>query len=461
MWARIWGFLDWGFFGPASIRPDTFGLVLRILRYPYAVIRDLWRGALNLRAMSLVYTSLLSVIPLVAFAFAILKIFGQRHDLEPIVAEFFRPMGGSAADDVARQVVQLAQRVSTGVAGSVGLAVLAYTLFGTIRKVEDSFNFVWHVDQPRSLVRRIGEYAALLVLGPLLLVGFLGLTHAALEVSAVQEVANSRLLRHIGIAIAPYAMVTVFFTAMYRLVPNTRVHLRPALIGALVGGVLWAAVGKLFTEFVMYSTRLQIVYAGFAFVVGALLWTYFGWLILLAGAQLSFYIQNPMYLRLGLGELRLSCTEIEQFALRLMYYVGRAHLTSEPRWTVDRLAHELGVPAIAIARLVATFEQAKLIVATESDELVPARDIGQISVAEILEVARDQHCGQITPRNLSIPSVDRVLGPIEEPRRKSCGSVTLRELVQDGLAGARPSLALAARRDRLEGVSRPQSSSHR
>ena len=173
-------------------------------------------------------------------------------------------------------------------------------------------------------------------------------------------------------------------------------------------------------------------------------------MILLAGAQLSFYIQNPMYLRLGLGELRLSCTEIEQFALRLMYYVGRAHLTSEPRWTVERLAHELGVPGIAITRLVATFEDAKLILATENGELVPARDIGQITVAEMLEVARDQHCGQITPRNVSTPSVDRVLATIGEARRKSCGNLTLRDLVQEALSHGssepRPSLTLAARR---------------
>src|ERR1700745_1010091 len=116
MWARIWSFLDWLFFGQASTRPGTLGIALRFLRYPYAVIRDLWRGDINLRAMSLVYTSLLSVIPLVAFAFAILKIFGQRHNPEPIVAEFFRPMGGTASDDLARRVVQFAHRVSTGVA---------------------------------------------------------------------------------------------------------------------------------------------------------------------------------------------------------------------------------------------------------------------------------------------------------------------------------------------------------
>ena len=444
MLARIWGFLDWCFFGPASSRPDTLGLALRILRYPYAVIRDLWRGDINLRAMGLVYTSLLSVIPLVAFAFAILKIFGQRHDLQPIVAEFFRPMGGAASDDLARHVVQFAQRVSTGVAGSVGLAVLAYTLLGTIKKVEDSFNFVWRVDHPRSLMRRIGEYLALLILGPLLLVGFLGLMHTALDTSAMQEVARLRPLRHLGIAIAPYVMVTAFFTAMYMLVPNTRVRWRPALIGALVAGVLWAAVGKVFTELVMYSTRLQVVYAGFAFIVGALLWTYFGWLILLAGAQLSFYIQNPIYLRLGLGELRLSCSEIEQLALRVMYYVGRAHLGGEPHWTVTRLATELSVPGIAIARLVTSFEEAKLIVATEDDLLVPARDIGQIKVSEILDVTRDQSDGYLAPRNVTVPSVDRVVAAMEDARRKACGNLTLRDLVQEA---PRPALTLAVRRD--------------
>src|ERR1700745_2824876 len=115
MWARIWSFLDWLFFGQASTRPGTLGIALRFLRYPYAVIRDLWRGDINLRAMGLVYTSLLSIIPLVAFAFAVLKIFGAHHDLAPIVYELFRPMGGPAANELATRVVQFARRVSTGV----------------------------------------------------------------------------------------------------------------------------------------------------------------------------------------------------------------------------------------------------------------------------------------------------------------------------------------------------------
>jgi membrane protein len=444
MWARIWAFLDWCFFGPASTRSNALGLVLRILRYPYAVLRDLARGDITLRATGLVYTSFLAIIPLLAFAFAILKIFGARHDLEPVIHEFLRPLGGPIADELSKRVVEFATRVSTRVAGVVGLAFLAYTLFGTIKKVEDSFNFVWHVDQPRSLARRIAEYLILIVVGPLLLVGFLGLSQAALDTAAVQEVARLRFLRHVGIYLAPYAMVTVFFTGAYMLIPNTRVQWRPALIGALVAGVLWAAIGRLFTEFVVYSIRLQIIYAGFAFIVAALLWTYLGWLILLAGAQLSFYIQNPKYLRFGLWELRLSSAETEQIGLKMMYLVARSNLLGEERWTEGKLATELGLPGIAMTRLVTAFQQAGLLIVTESDELVPSRDIGRIGVCDIIDAARNQRSGQITPRSIAIPSVDRLIAAIEEARRARCGNLTLRDLVEEA---PRPSLTLASHRD--------------
>lgn len=432
MWAHIWAFFDWCFFGPASTRPDPFGLALRILRYPYAVLRDLARGDITLRATGLVYTTLLSIIPLIAFAFAILNVFGAKHDLQPVVYEFFRPIGGAIADELSKRVVEFAHRVSTRVASVVGFTVLGYTLFGTIKKVEDSFNFVWHVDHPRGLGRRIMEYLILLIVGPLLLVGFLGLSHATLDTAAVQEVAaRSRLLRHIAIHTAPYAMVTVVFTGAYMLIPNTRVYLRPALIGALVAGVLWATVGKVFTGFVVYSVRLQIIYAGFAVLVAALLWTYFGWLILLAGAQLSFYIQNPTYLRFGLWELRLSSLETEQLALRLMYLVGRAQLKDEKRWTEGKMGHELGLPGIPMSRLIATFQQANLLIVNEQDELLPARDISTIGVGEILDATRNQRSGQIAIRNVKIPTVDRLIESLEAARQARCGDLTLLNLVED------------------------------
>src|SRR5580692_453838 len=120
MWMRIWALLDWCFFGPASVRAGLLGGTLRVLSYPYAVVRDLWRGEINLRAMGLVYTTLLSLIPLLAFSFAILKVFGAHRDLQPIVYEFFRPVGTEAAAQLTARVMQFADRVSSGIVGSVG-----------------------------------------------------------------------------------------------------------------------------------------------------------------------------------------------------------------------------------------------------------------------------------------------------------------------------------------------------
>src|SRR2546421_4763913 len=266
MRTRIWALLDRWLFGPASDRAGLLGQCRRLLRCPHAVVRDLARGEINLRAMSLVYTTLLSLFPPLAFSFAILKAFGGHHDLESIVYEFFSPVGGAAATELTNRVVQFASHVSSGLVGSVGLALLAWTLVGTIKKVEDSFNFLWHVEQPRGFARRLAEYTSLLIAGPVLLVGFIGLSHAALASAPVQEVVHLPLLQRLrgtGIALAPYVMVTAFFTALYMMIPNTRVQWRAALIGALVGGILWAAVGKMFTAFVMYSTRLTISYAVF------------------------------------------------------------------------------------------------------------------------------------------------------------------------------------------------------
>ena len=445
MWVRFWAFLDWCFFGPAAARKGVLGASLRVLGYAYAVVRDLARGEINLRAMSLVYTTLLSLIPLLAFSLAILKVFGARRDLQPVVYQFFHPLGVDAAIDLSTRVVQFASHVSSGLVGSVGLALLAWTLLGTIKKVEDSFNFLWHVEQPRSLARRLAEYTTLLIAAPLLLVGFVGLSHAALASAPLQEVARLPLLQRLrgtGIALAPYAMVTVFFTALYRMIPNTRVQWRAALTGALAGGILWATIGKMFTALVVYSTRLTLVYAGFAIVVAALLWTYFGWLILLAGAQLSFYVQNPAYLRLGLQQLRLSGVEHEQLALKLMYFVGRSHVTGGRRWNLNRLAAELGLPGIAVAQVATALEHAGLLIVTERAELVPARDLGHIAVFEILEIARNQRSGHASPRLLALPPVDRLLAGLDEVRRQRCGELTLRDLVDEA---PRPALHLTPR----------------
>jgi membrane protein len=429
----FWNWLDRYLFGEYSEGTTPGALALRLLRYPYALLRDLSRGQVNLYAMGLVYATLLSLVPLIAFAFAVLKAFGAHRELQPIILEFFKPMGASAGEFTAK-VMEFADSVSTGLVGSVGLALLLWTLLGTIRKVEDGFNFLWRVEEPRSFARRVTEYVALLIVGPIVVVSFIGLSHNALETATAgigRYMPFFERMVAIGEKVSPYFMVAAIFTAVYMFVPNTKVKWKPAIIGGVVAGILWAAVGQIFTALVVYSTRLTVVYAGFAIIVAALLWTYFGWLILLIGAQLSFYVQNRNYLRMGLTELRLSGVQREQLTLKTMFLIARSYQDGKTRWSVDSLAHELAMPGIAISRIVHALESAGLVTLTDDERLLPARDLGQISIQEIVDIARNEKAGQVGWRNLKIPAVDAISKTMDDAWRKSCGEMTLRDLIED------------------------------
>ena len=433
MYVAFWNWLDRYLFGEFSESPTPGGLTLRVLRYPYAILRDLSRGQINLYAMGLVYATLLSLIPLIAFAFAVLKAFGAHSELKPLISEFFRPLGDTGSAELTQRVMEFADSVSTGLVGSVGLALLLWTLLGTIKKVEDGFNFVWRVEHARSFARRVTEYIALLIVGPIVVVSFIGLSHRAIDSTAgfSRYMPFWDRLTTWSIEAAPFFMVTAIFTAVYMFVPNTKVKWKPALIGGVAAGVLWVVVGQLFTSFVVYTTRLSVVYAGFAIIVAALLWTYFGWLILLIGAQLSFYLQNRQYLRLGLTELRLSAVQREQLTLKVMYLIARSYQDGKNRWTVDGLAHELNMPGIALSRIVNALETERLVTLTDDEHLLPARDLGKISVQEIIDIARNEKSGQVAPRPFKVPAVDAISAKMDEAWRRSCGETTLRELIEE------------------------------
>ena len=200
----------------------------------------------------------------------------------------------------------------------------------------------------------------------------------------------------IGHEVSPYFMVAAIFTAVYMFVPNTKVKWKPALIGGVTAGILWAAVGNVFTALVVYSTRLTVVYAGFAIIVAALLWTYFGWLILLDRRAAVVLRAEP---QLPAHGPRRSCASrpCSANSSRSRSCTSSAAPTTTARragrWT--RLAHELGMPGIAISRIVHALEDAHLLTLTDDEQLLPARDLGQISIQEIVDIARNEKAGQV------------------------------------------------------------------
>jgi membrane protein len=423
--------LEDGLFQKSRSMGPPWGATLRWLRYPAALIRDWLSGDTSIRAMSLAYTTLLSLVPLMVFSFAILKGLGAHADLRLIVHEFFRPVG-SAATQLTESVMQFVANMRGELLGSIGLAFLVYTVMTTIQKVETSFNFVWRVGRRRSLGRRFTEYLTIMILGPILLAVALGLLGSA-ENSPVARwlyaVAPFAAILGVLGRILPYAIVTLVFTCMYAFIPNTRVQFRAALIGGVTAGIIWALVGKVFTAVIVYSSQLVAVYSGFAIVLTTLIWVYLSWLILLIGAQLAFYVQFPQYLRHGQQTIELTGSDREQVGLSIMYLIGRDYAAGKRYWNAGRLAAELDIPGIALAPVLARLERAGLIVATEDELFVPGRDPEGILLADIVDAVRTLQIGRLTIEVRGVATAAQVMREVEAAVRERLGTRTLKDLI--------------------------------
>jgi len=361
-----------------------------ILRYLYGLIRDMFSGQITLRAMSLVYTTLLSVVPLIAFSFSVLKAFGVHNQLEPLLYELLKPLGDQGAD-ITTQIIQLVDNVKGGVLGGISLAFFIYTAISMVQKVEESFNYVWYVAKPRSLARRLTEYMVVLLIGPVVVVVALGMIASLRSNTLVQFFLTSDAIGPILVAtskLTPYLLVTAVFTFMYMYMPNTRVRFKAALIGGVAGGFIWASISVIFATFVVYSTRTQLIYSGFAVAIITLIWLYLNWLVLLIGAQLAYYIQNPAFLRIGRREPRLSNAMRERLALNIMMLVGRAFRDPEMSVTVREISKKLRMPSVALAPVIIALDEAGLLASTEDEDLLPGRDMATIRLDDILSIVR-------------------------------------------------------------------------
>jgi membrane protein len=423
--------LEDGLFQKSRSMGRPWGPALRWLRYPAALIRDWLDGEINVRAMSLAYTTLLSLVPLLVFSFAILKGLGARGDLRFIVHEFFRPVGAGAAQ-LTESVMQFVTNMRGDLLGTIGLAFLVYTVITTIQKVEGSFNFVWRVNRPRSFARRFTEYVSVMILGPILLavaIGLLGSAEHSPFARWLQAIAPLAAVVEVLGQVVPYAIVTVVFTIMYAFMPNTHVQFRAALIGGVTAGIIWALVGKVFTAVILYSSQMVAIYSGFAIVLTTLIWVYLSWLILLIGAQLAFYLQFPQYLRHGQETIELTGSDRERVGLSIMYLIGRDYGAGNSYWDAARLATELDVPGIALAPVLSRLERAGLIVATEKEQFLPGRDSEGILLSDILDAVRSLQIGRLSLEVQPVARAAEVIVEVETAMRERLGTQSLKDLI--------------------------------
>ncbi len=415
----------------ASLPPLNRG-ILWILRVTYVLGRDITEGQLTLQAMGLVYTTLLSLVPLLAVSFSVLKAFGVHNAIRPLLLHFLAPLGNSG-NLISTHIVQFVEHMKVGVLGTLGLGLLIYTVASLVQKVERAFNYTWQVEQSRPLIQRFSQYLSVLTVGPVLVFSAMGLTAAVMNAGVVKELTQTTplgpALRVVG-TLTPYVFITAAFTFVYAFIPNTQVRVRAALTGGVIAGTLWEAGGWLFASFVVGSTRYSAIYSGFAILVMFMIWLYLSWLILLIGASIAFYQQHPESLTLHRGPLHLGTHRQEQLALLLMTWIARGHYGSGPQSTLDTLVQQARIPEPPVTAMLSRLEHHGFLVrSAENPELyLPAKSPDTVRLKDLIEVVRSDHDAPVD-RLPGEPCVDRLIQSMDSVLDKVLAGTTLRDLV--------------------------------
>ena len=262
----------------------------RLIQLLYRIIVQYNVIDFKIRAQALTYTTMLSLVPLMAITFSILAGFGVHNELEPLMRNALSFLGETNANDFVEILIGFVENTRGIILGGVGLLVLLYTVINLMKTIESAFNRIWRVSRGRNLKEQILTYVVVILIGPIL--GFVAFSFlsSSIVLKATGYVTDPLMTFLLGQAFS-IGVVTIVIWLAYLFITYRKVDLLPALVGAFVAANAWYFVGKLFTQFVVLSGKQSQIYSGFAGVVLFIMWMYISWLIILVGSQLAFYLQ--------------------------------------------------------------------------------------------------------------------------------------------------------------------------
>jgi membrane protein len=305
---------------------------------------------LGLTASSLTFTTTIALVPLATVLLAVFTAFPMFAKFQGVLQQWL--IQRLIPDNIARQVLgyltQFAGKASK--LGGVGFAVLFFTALALILTIDRTLNAIWRVRKPRPLGQRVLVYWAVMTLGPILLAISLSLTSYALSASKglVGGLAGGvqLLLDSLQFVLLAWGMA-----ALYRYVPNTRVHWGHAWAGGMFVSVGFEAAKKLLVIYLAKVPTYSVLYGAFATLPILLIWIYVGWVIVLLGAVIAAYLPSLLS-----GVPRRISAQGWQFllAIEVLQQLAPLQASADKGLTMSGLSQRLRVDALQLEPVLET-----------------------------------------------------------------------------------------------------------
>lgn len=354
---------------------------LRVLRIVVKTISEFMEQKAMVRASALTYYTLLSLVPILALAFAIAKGFG----LESLLTGYIRANVASA--DLADYVLTFAgsalDNAKGGLIAGVGVVMLLYSVFKLLNSIEAAFNAMWCVKSSRSMVRKLTDYVCIMLFGPILLL--VAMSANIVLRSSLKSYLSGGLspLQDVLVEFVPLLFLWAVFSLLYLVMPNAKVKLSSAVISGVVTGTIFQAVQWVYITFQVGVSNAGAIYGSFAFLPLLLAWLQLTWTIVLAGCKIAFSIQDASKYDTAAGPVAPSARLQRTLSLLVMRRVVEAFGRGERRSGIE-LADDLGLDRALFFQIVEGLCDAGLLAEVKTDDksertFIPGCDVARLT----------------------------------------------------------------------------------
>ena len=355
----------------------------------YLSVDQFLNDRIPVRASALTYSTLLSIIPILALLFAIARGFGFDALMEEQIKS---GVMSQQSELIFSWVNSYLQHAQSGIFIGIGLIMLLFTILMLIDNIERSFNAIWQVKRPRTVFRQITDYFSMLLLLPLLIVISSGLT--IFMTTYVKDLETFLLLGPMLkflVRLIPYALTWGMFIGLYVFMPNTSVKLKHAWFPGILAGSAFQAFQYFYVNSQIWISNYNAIYGSFAAIPMFLLWTQISWTICLFGAQMSYISQNLPSFSFGKETARISRRYHDFFCTVILSAICKRFENEQPPYTAEELSKEHKIPIRLTKNILYELTDIRLLYETFSDDkegsvrYLPGMDINQLTVGVLIE----------------------------------------------------------------------------
>ncbi len=419
---------------PEQQLPFPRASLIKTLKISLLAHQGFVRDLCVLRASALTLYTLLAIVPIIAMLFGIAKGFGLEKILEQQIFEQI-PHQETTVLNLINFAQKLLESTKGEVVAGIGVIVLLWSAINMISSIEESFNAIWKVKQARTLGRKLSDYLSLMLLGPLLLILSSSIsvfmsTQLTWLTSFLEVPKLSEGLVHV-LKYSSLVLISGLFAGIFIVMPNHKVNVKAGVFAGVFTGVLFELLQKLYFGLQIGVSSYNAVYGSFAALPLFVVWVQMGWMSLLLGCEICFFIHHYESHRHNYHFSDFSFALIKTLSLQATRLVIKRFVQSGAPSKAEEIAYSLKVSPAIIQTLLNLLVESRILLHFISDDdeevYLPAVDVSQITLAFVINAL--EQCGQnALPDSITEPIFEDFLAEFGRRLETSTENVLLRDL---------------------------------